>query len=63
MTAPSIRTEIRRGNRVESIHEAAAAECPAGGAPEPLGRAGARFFLRSLAKPMQTLVLFESGVV
>jgi len=58
-----IETRIGRGGRIESRHRAFAEAIPAGGAPIRFGDADPGTFLRSVAKPFQTLVLFREGVV
>jgi len=63
VTERVIETRIGRGGRVESRHRAVAVAIPAGGAPIRFGDRDPGTFLRSVAKPFQTLVLFREGVV
>ncbi len=59
----TIETRIGRGDRVESLHRAVAVAIPRGGTPILFGAEDPGSFLRSVAKPFQTLALFRAGVI
>ena len=63
MNPTSIETQIGRSTRVESIHQSVAVAIPSDGAPLLFGTEDPGTFLRSVAKPFQTLALFRGGVV
>ena len=62
-TGIEIRTHIGRSTMVESIHRANAVAVPADGPALLFGAEDRGTFLRSVAKPFQTLALFRSGVI
>ncbi|MGE3167042.1 MAG: asparaginase [Planctomycetota bacterium] len=55
-------TEVVRGQHVESSHRVAAVVMPRVGTPVRWGPAGVATYLRSVAKPFQTLALMAAGV-
>ena len=63
MNPIAIETRIGRSTLVESVHEAIAVVIPAGERPLLFGAADRTTFLRSVAKPFQTLALFRGGVI
>ncbi len=61
-TSPPIETRVGRADRTESIHRAVAVAISLNDAPMFFGEDPGTF-MRSVAKPFQTLALFRNGVV
>lgn len=58
-----VETHVGRGRHSESVHRAVAVAVPRDGAPILFGDHDPGTFLRSVAKPFQTLALFRGGVI